>query len=188
MKRCAWAMKTPRLQQYHDDEWGVPQYTDQGLFEILGFEIFQAGLSLDLVLQRRLTLQKALVNFEIDQLAGFSEQQQRNFLTNPAVIRNQQKLEAVIHNARRWQAQQLHGFSPADQLWFLQQQCHAYVDRLSVSTEDLFTEQTWQLFDSWGLVRVGPATVQWFLRAAGFVNGHEANCDRFENQMIGPYH
>lgn len=100
MKRCAWAMKSSRLQQYHDEEWGVPRYTDQGLFEILGFEIFQAGLSLDLLLKRRLTLRKALADFEIDQLAAFSEQQQRNFLTSPAVIRNQQKLHAVIHNAR----------------------------------------------------------------------------------------
>lgn len=179
MKRCAWAMKSSRLQQYHDEEWGVPRYTDQGLFEILGFEIFQAGLSLDLLLKRRLTLRKALADFEIDQLAAFSEQQQRNFLTNPAVIRNQQKLHAVIYNARRWQAQQVDGSSPANQLWVLQRQVHMYGDRLSVSAEDLFTEQTLQLFDSWALVRVGPVTVQWFLRAAGFINGHDIGCDQF---------
>ena len=45
--RCRWVnMGNPLYIQYHDAEWGVPQHTDQMLFELLILEGFQAGLSL----------------------------------------------------------------------------------------------------------------------------------------------
>ena len=31
--RCAWAGADPLMQQYHDEEWGVPCHDDRALFE-----------------------------------------------------------------------------------------------------------------------------------------------------------
>ena len=38
---------------YHDDEWGVPVYDDQLLFEMLILEGAQAGLSWETVLKKK---------------------------------------------------------------------------------------------------------------------------------------
>ena len=38
---------------YHDNEWGIPQYDDQKLFEMLILEGAQAGLSWETVLKKR---------------------------------------------------------------------------------------------------------------------------------------
>lgn len=43
--RCAWAEVSPSERRYHDEEWGVPLYDDQRLFELLCLEGAQAGLS-----------------------------------------------------------------------------------------------------------------------------------------------
>ena len=37
----------PCILDYHDNEWGVPVYDDDKLFEFLILETFQAGLKLD---------------------------------------------------------------------------------------------------------------------------------------------
>ena len=44
VNRCSWVnMKNALYIQYHDTEWGVPQHSDQMLFELLILEGFQAG-------------------------------------------------------------------------------------------------------------------------------------------------
>jgi DNA-3-methyladenine glycosylase I len=43
-QRCLWCQGNDLYEKYHDLEWGVPEYNDQKLFEILSLEIFQAGL------------------------------------------------------------------------------------------------------------------------------------------------
>ncbi|RZP02469.1 MAG: DNA-3-methyladenine glycosylase I, partial [Flavobacteriales bacterium] len=43
--RCSWCGDNPLYISYHDEEWGVPLFDDQALFECLILETFQAGLS-----------------------------------------------------------------------------------------------------------------------------------------------
>lgn len=60
--RCAWASgskTTPLMMTYHDLEWGHPlKDNDSLLFELLTLEIFQAGLSWEIVLKKRHHLKK----------------------------------------------------------------------------------------------------------------------------------
>lgn len=42
--RCSWCGNDPLYVKYHDEEWGVPVYDDDKLFEFLILETFQAGL------------------------------------------------------------------------------------------------------------------------------------------------
>ena len=44
-KRCTWAGSDPLMQQYHDQEWGVPESNSRALWELFMLEGFQAGLS-----------------------------------------------------------------------------------------------------------------------------------------------
>ncbi len=58
--RCHWCAGDPLYEAYHDDEWGVPVYDDQVLFERLMLEGFQAGLSWSIILRRRNAFRAAL--------------------------------------------------------------------------------------------------------------------------------
>ncbi len=178
-EQCQWAMKDKRLQHYHDTEWGVPIYDDQALFEILSLEIFQAGLTWSLILERRDALRRGLVNFDIDQLAGFAVADEQRLMGDATMIRNHQKLSAVIHNARQWQQQQLGDLSPTEQLWSLQRQFQSQRPGfLSTESKNTFIEQTTALFKTWEIKRVGLKTTTSFLQAAGFINDHAENCFR----------
>ena len=50
--RCTWATISELDQKYHDEEWGVPCFDDQKLFEILTLEVMQAGLSWSTILKK----------------------------------------------------------------------------------------------------------------------------------------
>ncbi len=54
MERCTWATDTTEeMQAYHDDEWGRPVHEEQHLFELLTLESMQAGLSWEIILNKR---------------------------------------------------------------------------------------------------------------------------------------
>ena len=64
-KRCAWCnMKNPAYIEYHDKEWGVPNFDDKYLYEMLILESFQAGLSWECVLNKRESFRKAYDGFD----------------------------------------------------------------------------------------------------------------------------
>ena len=45
LARPAWASVDPMLREYYDNEWGMPVRDEQGLYERISLEGFQAGLS-----------------------------------------------------------------------------------------------------------------------------------------------
>ena len=51
--RCPWVGKLPIYIDYHDKEWGKPQFNSQRLFEKICLEGQQAGLSWITVLKKR---------------------------------------------------------------------------------------------------------------------------------------
>ncbi|MFA7430117.1 MAG: DNA-3-methyladenine glycosylase I [Rhodospirillaceae bacterium] len=88
---------------YHDDEYGFPVRDDRVLFERLCLEIFQAGLSWELILRRRPGLNAAFHDFEIDRVAAYGEEDVARLLNDARIIRNRLKVAAIIDNARRIQ-------------------------------------------------------------------------------------
>lgn len=45
LARPAWASVDPMLHDYYDTEWGMPMRDEQGMYERISLEAFQAGLS-----------------------------------------------------------------------------------------------------------------------------------------------
>ena len=72
VQRCAWPKDDPLYIKYHDEEWGVPVYDDDTLFEFLILETFQAGLSWITILRKRENFRKALDSFDYKKIANFS--------------------------------------------------------------------------------------------------------------------
>ena len=69
MKRCHWCnLDNPNYVAYHDLEWGVPNFEETYLFEMLILESFQAGLSWECILNKRKAFQEAYDHFSIDKI------------------------------------------------------------------------------------------------------------------------
>jgi DNA-3-methyladenine glycosylase I len=101
--RCPWLDLTkPDYIKYHDEEWGVPVHDDRIIFEFLTLEGAQAGLSWYTVLRKREAYRKAFSEFAPAKVARYGKRQLKFLLNNPGIIRNLQKIEAAINNAKRF--------------------------------------------------------------------------------------
>jgi DNA-3-methyladenine glycosylase I len=100
--RCQWCGADPLYVKYHDEEWGKEVHDDRILFEFLVLESAQAGLSWITVLRKRENYRKAFAGFDPVKVARFTAEDVEQLLQNPGIIRNRQKIEAAINNARRF--------------------------------------------------------------------------------------
>ena len=98
--RCGWCGTDPLYVKYHDEEWGKPVYDDNILFEFLILESAQAGLSWITVLRKRENYRKAFAGFDAKKVAAFTAADIERLMLDSGIIRNRQKIEAAINNAR----------------------------------------------------------------------------------------
>lgn len=99
MRKCSWAYREP-IETYHDTEHGYLPSNNQKLFELLTLEIFQPGLSFNIVLQKRSGLATFFKNYNLSELAAMTEEDVSNGLENTEIIRNRLKIESIINNAQ----------------------------------------------------------------------------------------
>jgi DNA-3-methyladenine glycosylase I len=88
---------------YHGGEYGFPASDESILFERLVLEINQAGLSWLTVLQKRPAFRAAFANFAVDRVAAFGDADKARLLADAGIVRNRQKIDATIANARKIQ-------------------------------------------------------------------------------------
>jgi DNA-3-methyladenine glycosylase I len=98
--RCKWCLGINIYEKYHDEEWGVPVYDDQELFEFLILETFQAGLSWITILNKRENFRKAFDNFDYKKIAHYSEEKIEELLLDAGIIRNKLKVRSAVSNAQ----------------------------------------------------------------------------------------
>lgn len=99
--RPEWAAAPGIMRDYYDTEWGVPIRTDQGIYERLCLEAFQAGLSWKTILVRRPALRKAFADFDPSAVAAFDDNDIDRLVKDPSIIRNRRKIEAARTNAQQ---------------------------------------------------------------------------------------
>lgn len=175
--RCSWAESDLLLRQYHDEEWGVPEYDSRALWELLMLEGFQAGLSWLTVLRKREAFRKAFKQFDPAKVARFTEKDIERLLDDAGIIRSRAKIEATIQGAQIFIEMQKAGESFAGFLWSIVggKQIQTVGPR-PVQTE-LAVEMSKQLKKR-GFKFVGPVIVYAFIQAAGMVNDHSDDCFR----------
>ena len=101
--RCGWVpLNKPTYLKYHDEEWGVPIHDDIKMFEFLVLESFQAGLSWEIVLNKRDNFRTDFAQFDFNKVAMFDEDKVQELLKDKGIIRNQLKIRAAINNAQRY--------------------------------------------------------------------------------------
>jgi DNA-3-methyladenine glycosylase I len=103
LKRCHWA-RSPLMQRYHDEEWGIPLHKDRALFEFLILEGAQAGLSWETILRKRENYFRAFDRFDAAKIARYDKRKVRKLLADPGIVRNRLKIASAITNAQAFLA------------------------------------------------------------------------------------
>ncbi len=183
MRRCAWTGDDELYQRYHDDEWGVPLYDDQRLFEFLILEGAQAGLSWITILRKRENYRAALDGFDPRRIAAYGENRIAALLKNPGIVRNRLKVNAAVINARQYLEVQDEFGSFADFLWqFVEcrprQNAWRSLSEVPSSTRE--SDAMSGELKKRGFKFVGTTICYALMQATGMVNDHMSDCFRHE--------
>ncbi|WP_296422827.1 DNA-3-methyladenine glycosylase I [Yoonia sp.] len=179
-ERCGWAGPEQIYIDYHDTEWGVPEYDSRALWEKLILDGFQAGLSWITILKKRDNFRAAFANFDPNTIANWDQDDVARLLANPGIIRHRGKIEATISNARAWQNIE------ADQRFdrFLWRYVDGtplqtrLADRTEMPTQSPLSAQISKDLKQAGFKFCGPTIVYAFMEATGLINNHLTTCPR----------
>lgn len=180
LTRCGWG-DHPRMQEYHDHEWGVPVHDDRTLFEFLVLEGAQAGLSWQTILQRRSGYRKAFDDFDPVAVSQYGPEKIEALLNDPGIIRNPKKIAAAVTNAQaflRVQDEfgsfdryiwQFVGGEPRVNHWQTMAEVPATTPESDAMSKDLKRR---------GFKFIGSTICYAFMQATGMVNDHLVGCFR----------
>jgi len=174
--RCSWAGGEPMMQEYHDTEWGVPEYDSRALWEKLMLDGFQAGLSWSIILRKREAFRKAFKNFDPKRIARFEEADIARLLEDAAIIRSRAKIEATIGGARAYLTMQEAGDDFSAFLWGMAG--GKPIQSGVILTKSPLSEEISKALKKRGFKFVGPVIVYAWMQAVGIVNDHSAKCFR----------
>ena len=182
-KRCEWVGESNALMlEYHDREWGVPVHHDGKHFEFLVLEGAQAGLNWSIVLNKREGYRRAFSGFDPNKVARYTEKRVQKLLLDPGIIRNRQKIDAAVRNARAFltiqeefgtfdeYAWRFVGGQPKVNRWRVIRQIPATSPESDAFSKDLKHR---------GFSFVGSTVIYAHMQAVGMVNDHVVDCFRY---------
>ncbi|MFQ5918561.1 MAG: DNA-3-methyladenine glycosylase I [Thermoplasmata archaeon] len=181
LSRCDWGFSEPLLLAYHDDEWGVPLHDDRALYELLVLEGMQAGLSWMTVLRKRENLRRAMDGFDPSRVGRYGEEKMKQLLADDGIIRNRMKLEAAIHNARRFPEVQNEFGSFDAYLWRFVEgrpRVNRFASLAELPPETDKSQAMSKDLRQRGFRFVGPTICYAYMQGAGLVNDHTTDCFR----------
>ena len=177
MKRCKWCNEKNKLYvEYHDKEWGIPNFDDKYLFEMLMLESFQAGLSWECILNKRENFRLAYDNFNIDKIIKYDKEKINELLNNKNIIRNKRKIEASINNSKIFES--------------IQNEYGSFYNYLKIFTKDkvlverdkthnYMSDAISKDLQMRGMKFVGTVIIYSYLQAIGVINSHEEGCYKY---------
>ena len=180
IRRCTWSEGIdPLYERYHDTEWGVPVRDDLKHFEFLLLESAQAGLSWWTILRKRENYRRAFAGFDPTKVARFDGRAVTRLMQDAGIVRNRQKIEAAIGNARAYLEIQEEfgsfdayvwpfvGGAPIMNRWRVQSDIPATTPESDALSKDLKKR---------GFKFVGSTIVYAHMQATGLVNDHLLSC------------
>ena len=181
MKRCKWCnLENPLYVEYHDSEWGVPNFDDKYLFEMLILESFQAGLSWECVLNKREDFRTSYDNFDIDKIINYDEDKINELLSNEKIIRNKLKINASVGNAKIFKnIQNEYGSFYKYLITFTKDKLLYEVDRVTNNLSDAISKDLIKR----GMKFVGSTIIYSYLQATGFIYSHDKECYMYKEKL-----
>lgn len=185
LKKCGWCLGNPLYEAYHDEEWGVPVYDDETLFEFLLLETFQAGLSWITILKKRENFRKAFENFDYKKIAHYTEDKIQELLQDAGIIRNKLKVRGTVTNAQEFMKIQKEFGSFSNYIWqFVNGNPikNMVVDYKKAPPTTKESDALSKDLKKRGFKFVGSTVMYAHMQATGMVNDHEIDCFRY-NQV-----
>ena len=180
--RCPWCLGvSDAYVKYHDEEWGVPARDDATQFEFLVLEAAQAGLSWSTVLHKRDGYRRAFANFDPEKVARFNVRSVERLVRDAGIVRNRQKIEAAINNARRFLDVREAFGSFSDYIWgFVDGQpvVNHWRGQKEMPASTTLSDALSRDLKARGFRFVGTTIVYAHLQATGLVNDHLVSCFR----------
>ncbi len=178
-RRCRWCGKDPVYVDYHDKEWGKEAFDDGSQFEFLVLESAQAGLSWITILRKREAYRRAYSGFDAEKVSRYSEKDVERLMANPGIVRNRQKIESSIVNARLFlEISALHGSFANWLLSFYdgvpRKNKRESMAEIPASTPE--SEAIAREMKKFGFRFFGPVIAYAHLQATGIVNDHLSGC------------
>lgn len=179
-KRCKWCnLKNPKYIAYHDEEWGVPNFEDHYLYEMLILESFQAGLSWECVLNKRDAFRKSYDNFDLDKVCAYDEEKISELLENKEIIRNKLKINASINNSRIFREMlQEYGTFYNYLKQFMKDEIIYETDKTTNDLSDSISKD----LQKRGMKFVGSTIIYSYLQAIGIIYSHDRECYLYKKE------
>ncbi|MEE9097469.1 DNA-3-methyladenine glycosylase I [Arthrobacter nitrophenolicus] len=186
LARPAWAATDPLMRMYYDQEWGLPVTDEQGLYERICLEGFQAGLSWATILRKRPAFRAAFAGFDPDIVALFDTTDVERLMQDPGIIRNRLKILATVKNAQATLELRQDG-GLVDFVWSFRPACTprplAVTDIPAQSPESIALSKALR---KRGFSFVGPTTMFALMEAVGMVDTHLLGSHRRGSSGIWP--
>ena len=178
-QRCKWCnLKNALYIEYHDNEWGVPNFNDKYLYEMLLLESFQAGLSWECVLNKKDSFKKAYDNFDIDKIISYDDSKVNELLNNKDIIRNKRKIYASINNSKIFKMiideyGSFYGYLRS----FTGDKIIYETDKTTNDLSDALSKDLRKR----GMTFVGSTIIYSYLQAIGIIYSHDKDCYLYKN-------
>ena len=178
--RCTWCnLSNPKYVNYHDREWGVPNFDDAYLYEMLILESFQAGLSWECVLNKREAFKKAYANFDPQKVSTYDATKITELLNNKQIIRNRRKIEASIKNTKIFlQIVKDHGSFYS----YLKTFTNGKIFHETGKTTSPLSDQISADLKTKGMTFVGSTIIYSYLQAIGIIYSNDKTCELYRPQ------
>jgi DNA-3-methyladenine glycosylase I len=181
LPRCPWPKGDPIYVAYHDQEWGVPEFDDQALYEKLILDGFQAGLSWITILRKRENFRRAFDGFQPELIAHYTPKKVAALMADAGIVRNRAKIEGAILSARAYLEVMERGPGFSARLWdFLdgRPKTNRFRSVSQIPAQTELSQQISKELTRLGFKFVGPTIVYAFMQAVGMVNDHLVKCHR----------
>jgi len=181
IRRCPWCGSEPLYVEYHDVEWGVPEWDDQHLFEKLLLDGFQAGLSWWIVLKKRENFRKTFDNFDPEKMARYSNSKILELESNRGIIRNRAKIAAAVSSAQAYLELQGSGVRFSEFLWEFvdgRPKINRFSEIKELPATSAESVNMSKALKKKGFKFCGPTITYAFMQAVGMVNDHLTFCFR----------
>ena len=182
VRRCWTGAGASQLMlEYHDREWGVPLHDERDLFAKLVLDGFQAGLSWAIILNKRARFLEVFDRFDPERMARYDRRRIERILKDPGIVRNRQKVEAAVTNAKAFLAFREKEGSFDTFLWSFvggkpKQNARRSLRDLPARTKE--SDRMSEALVERGFRFVGPTICYAFMQAVGMVNDHLVACFR----------
>ena len=176
--RC-FGSHSEKYSKYHDEEWGRPCHDDRHFFEMLILEGAQAGLSWELILNRREGYRRAFHQFDPAKVAAMDDGELESLAQNPEIIRNRRKIWSARQNAGVFLEIQKEFGSFDAYVWrfvggkTIVSRHPTFADVPCLSDESIALSKDLR---HRGMSFVGPKIIYSFMQATGLLDDHTQEC------------